>query len=113
MPFPADRDAKGVPSGPQALDETINRLEALALRLERLVSLAGRDGGVEGDLSLDAAASSLGISTRTLRRRIESGLIAATREGALLRIPRPELERYKAARTTSNAHKKNKLKKPS
>ena len=113
MPFSADRDALRVPCGPWALEETLNRLEALALRLERLVALAGAGGDVEGDLSLDAAAGSLGISTRTLRRRIESGLIAATREGALLRIPRPELERYKAARTTSDAHKKNKLKKPS
>lgn len=48
-------------------------------------------------VGLKVGADFLGMGERTLRRRIEEGLIPAYRDGKLYRIKVRELVRYKAA----------------
>ena len=54
-------------------------------------------------MTLAEAGARLSCSTRTVRRRVAAGLLAAYRDGGLLRIPERELERYIAARVAGGA----------
>lgn len=49
-------------------------------------------------LTIDAAASILGCSMRTLRRRIKAGELPVIRDGRLVRVHPQDLSRYVAAR---------------
>ena len=50
-------------------------------------------------LTLDDAARALGVSRRTLERRIAAGRIAAFRDGGVVRVGSAELQRYVASST--------------
>lgn len=46
----------------------------------------------------DEAAEVLGVSLKTVRRRIETGALPAVRDGRLIRVHPNDLERYITAR---------------
>lgn len=50
-------------------------------------------------LTIAEAAEHLGVSRRTLERRIAAGALAVFRDGSVVRVPGAELRRYVAAHT--------------
>jgi excisionase family DNA binding protein len=54
-------------------------------------------------LTLAEAAAALGVSPRTLRRRIDAGLIPVFRDSRIIRISSGDLERYVLRRTVPTA----------
>ncbi len=59
----------------------------------RMPGVVGRSGGAKDLISLQDAASMLGVSTKTLRRRVADGTLVAYRVGPkLLRVDRFEVE---------------------
>jgi excisionase family DNA binding protein len=52
-------------------------------------------------LTLAAAADELGVSTRTLRRRIAEGAVPAFRYRRIVRVHRTDLDRYITAHTAA------------
>jgi excisionase family DNA binding protein len=48
-------------------------------------------------LSVEEVAAVLSVSQKTVRRKIDAGVLPACRVGRLLRIQRAELERYIAS----------------
>jgi len=52
-------------------------------------------------LTIGEAADALRVSPKTIQRRIAAGQLSAFRDGRMLRIPQPEIERYIAERRTA------------
>lgn len=55
----------------------------------------GAGGAEDGAMSLRCAAAVLGLSERTVRRRVAVGALSARREGRRLLFDRDEIDRYK------------------
>jgi excisionase family DNA binding protein len=56
-----------------------------------------------GLLTIAAAAAELGVSPRTLRRRIAAGELPVFRDGGIVRVSRADLIRYVASKTRRSA----------
>lgn len=63
-------------------------------------SAALHDGGVRRAMNLIDAAAHLGVSTRTVRRRVHEGRLTARREGRRLVFDREALDRYRQETAT-------------
>lgn len=60
--------------------------------------------GLSRLLSVAEASAVLGVSPDTVRRRIESGDLAAFRDGRIIRVAESEVARYIAGRTPTPAN---------
>jgi excisionase family DNA binding protein len=83
--------------------------DALAPRVAELVVARLAAADVERDVTVDEAATMLGVSAETVRRRAREGALPAHREGQRLRIRVVDLEAYREARRVRPAPAPNAL----